>query len=147
MQQAILMIQLKIAIGSWGETTFDKAQKSINRHIIPKFGARDFTEITPKEWFDFFQGLQRGLNIYIHVEKLTSYCCNAYDWAKFQAKINFNPIDGMTKHLDKKDGGNCSCNTSYSSPIKTTNNHILSFQYSIYSSYTTTHSFSYFFFC
>lgn len=91
---------------AWGQTTFDKAQKSINRHIIPKFGGRDFTEITPKEWFDFFQGLQRGLNIYTQVEKLTSYCRNAYDWAKFQAKINFNPIDGMTKHLDKKDGGN-----------------------------------------
>ena len=86
---------------AWGATTFDKAQKSINRHIIPKFGERDFTEITPKEWFDFFQGLQRELNIHTQVEKLTSYCCNAYDWAKFQAKINFNPIGGMTKHLDK----------------------------------------------
>ena len=91
---------------SWGEETFDKAKKSINRHIIPKFGERDFTEIKPKEWFDFFQGLQRGLNIYTQVEKLTSYCRNAYDWAKFQAKINFNPIEGMTKHLDKKVGGN-----------------------------------------
>lgn len=90
----------------WGEETFDKAQKSINRHIIPKFGERDFTEITPKEWFDFFQSLQRGLNIHTQVEKLTSYCRNAYDWAKFQAKINFNPIEGMTKHLDKKVGGN-----------------------------------------
>lgn len=91
---------------AWGKTTLDKAQKSINRHIIPKFGERDFTEITPKEWFDFFQGLQRELNIHTQVEKLTSYCRNAYDWAKFQAKINFNPIDGMTKHLDKNDGGN-----------------------------------------
>ena len=90
---------------AWGATTFDKAQKSINRHIIPEFGERDFTEITPKEWFDFFQGLQRELNIHTQVEKLTSYCRNAYDWAKFQAKINFNPIDGMTKHLDKNDGG------------------------------------------
>ena len=91
---------------SWGEETFDKAKKSINRHIIPKFGERDFTEITPKEWFDFFQGLQRELNIYTQVEKLTSYCRNTYDWAKFQAKINFNPIEGMTKHLDRSVGGN-----------------------------------------
>lgn len=91
---------------SWGEDTFEKAKKSINRHIIPKFGERDFTEITPKEWFNFFQGLQRGLNIYTQVEKLTSYCRNAYDWAKFLGKINSNPIDGMTKHLDKKAGGN-----------------------------------------
>lgn len=91
---------------SWGEETFDKAKKSINRHIIPKFGERDFTEITPKEWFDFFQGLQRELKIYTQVEKLTSYCRNTYDWAKFQAKINFNPIEGMTKHLDRSVGGN-----------------------------------------
>ncbi|WP_445346258.1 tyrosine-type recombinase/integrase [Acinetobacter bohemicus] len=89
----------------WGATTFDKAQKSINRHIIPKFGERNFTEIIAKEWFDFFQGLQRELNIHTQVEKLTSYCRNAYDWAKFQAKINSNPIDGITKHLDKNDGG------------------------------------------
>ena len=89
----------------WGVTTFDKAQKSINRHIIPKFGERNFTEILAKEWFDFFQGLQRELNIHTQVEKLTSYCRNAYDWAKFQAKINSNPIDGITKHLDKNDGG------------------------------------------
>lgn len=91
---------------SWGKETFDKAQKSINRHIIPEFGERDFSEITPKEWFDFFQGLQRNLRIHTQVEKLTSYCRNAYDWAKFQAKIHFNPIEGMTKHLDKKVGGN-----------------------------------------
>ncbi len=90
---------------TWGETTFFKAQKSINKHIMTKFGGRDYTEITPKEWFDFFQGLQRELNIHTQVEKLTSYCRNAYDWAKFQAKINYNPIDGMTKHLDKNDGG------------------------------------------
>ena len=91
---------------SWGEDTFEKAKKSINRHIIPKFGERDFTEIISKEWFDFFQGLQRGLNIHTQVEKLTSYCRNAYDWAKFQGQINSNPLDGMTTHLDKKVGGN-----------------------------------------
>jgi integrase len=91
---------------AWVETTFVKAQKSINKHIIPKFGERDFTEISPKEWFDFFQALQRDLNIYVQVKKLTSYCRNTYDWAKFKEKINFNPVEGMTKHLDKKDGGN-----------------------------------------
>ncbi|MFW1916573.1 tyrosine-type recombinase/integrase [Acinetobacter baumannii] len=91
---------------SWGEDTFEKAKKSINRHIIPKFGERDFTEITPTEWLEFFRGLQSGLKIYTQVEKLTTYCRNTYDWAKFQGKINSNPIDGMTKYLDKKVGGN-----------------------------------------
>ncbi len=91
---------------NWGDDTYDKAVKSIKRHIIPKFGHRDFTNISPKEWFDFFQGLQRDLGIHTQVEKLTSYCRNVYDWAKFQERINFNPMEGMTKHLDKRHGGN-----------------------------------------
>lgn len=91
---------------NWGFDTFDKAKKSIERHIIPKFGNRDFTGISPKEWFDFFQSLQRDLGIYTQTEKLTSYCRNAYDWAKFQEKIKFNPLEGITKHLDKNQGGN-----------------------------------------
>lgn len=91
---------------NWGFDTFDKAKKSIERHIIPKFGNRDFTGISSKEWFDFFQSLQRDLGIYTQTEKLTSYCRNAYDWAKFQEKIKFNPLEGITKHLDKNQGGN-----------------------------------------
>jgi len=91
---------------NWGFDTFDKAKKSIERHIIPAFGNRDFTSISPKEWFDFLQGLQRDLGIYTQTEKLTSYCRNAYDWAKFQEKIKFNPLEGITKHLDKNQGGN-----------------------------------------
>lgn len=91
---------------NWGEDTFDKAIKSIDRHIIPKFGMRDFASISPKEWFDFFQGLQRDLGIFTQVEKLTSYCRNSYDWAKFQERISFNPLEGITKHLDKNQGGN-----------------------------------------
>lgn len=46
------------------------------------------------------------MKIYTQVEKLTTYCRNTYDWAKFQGKINSNPIDGMTRFLDKKVGGN-----------------------------------------
>lgn len=91
---------------NWGSDTFEKAKKSINRHITPKFGGRDYTKISPKEWFDFFQGLQRELGIHTQVEKLTSYCRNAYDWAKFQEKINFNPLEGISKHLDKNVSGN-----------------------------------------
>ncbi|POZ06983.1 DUF4102 domain-containing protein [Acinetobacter baumannii] len=41
---------------NWGTPTFDKAKKSIERHIIPVFGDRDFTSISPIEWFTFFRG-------------------------------------------------------------------------------------------
>ena len=90
----------------WGEATYTKAEKSIYKHIIPIFGKRSYTDISTKEWFDFFQGLQRNLGIHTQIEKLVSYVRGCYDWAKFQGKIDSNPIEGMSKHLDKYESGN-----------------------------------------
>lgn len=53
----------------------------------------------------FFQGLQRNLGIHTQIEKLVSYV-RGDDWAKFQGKMDSNPIEGMSKHLDKYESGN-----------------------------------------
>lgn len=90
----------------WGEATYTKAEKSIYKHMIPTFGKRSYTDISAKEWFDFFQGLQRNLGIHTQIEKLVSYVRGCYDWAKFQGKISFNPLEGITKHLDRYESGN-----------------------------------------
>lgn len=90
----------------WGEATYTKAEKSIYKHIIPSFGKRSYTDISAKEWFDFFQGLQRNLGIHTQIEKLVSYVRGCYDWAKFQGKISSNPLEGITKHLDTYQSGN-----------------------------------------
>ncbi|WP_168382961.1 tyrosine-type recombinase/integrase [Acinetobacter indicus] len=92
--------------GNWDAVTYDKAVKSINRHIIPAFGERNYLEIAPHEWLDFFRGLQEDLGIYTQVEKLRSYCRSAYNLAKFKNKIESNPLDGMTEFLNKGDRGN-----------------------------------------
>lgn len=92
--------------GNWDAITYDKAVKSINRHIIPAFGERNYLEIAPHEWLDFFRGLQEDLGIYTQVEKLRSYCRSAYNLAKFKNKIESNPLDGMTEFLNKGDRGN-----------------------------------------
>ena len=102
-----LMIEwLDTKSSKWGVATYTKAQKSIEKHILSKFGKRDYKEITPKEWFDFFQSLQRNLGIHTQTEKLVSYVRGCYDWAKFKGKINSNPIEGMSKHLDAYESGN-----------------------------------------
>lgn len=41
--------------GNWDAVTYDKAVKSINRHIIPAFGERNYLEIAPHEWLDFLE--------------------------------------------------------------------------------------------
>lgn len=58
--------------------------------------------IEPNEWLSFFQGLQRNLGILTQVEKLKSYCRSAYNLAKFNQKMNFNPLEGMNEFLAKR---------------------------------------------
>ena len=86
--------------------TFKKAIKSLEKHIFPNFGERNFNEITPKDWLDFFKGLQKKFEIYNQVEKLTSYCRGAYDLAKFQNKVTSNPLEGINEYLDPYKKGN-----------------------------------------
>lgn len=97
---------LATKIGNWDTVTYDKAVKSIDRHIIPEFGHRDYSEITPQDWLDFFKSLQDDLGIYTQIEKLTSYCRSSYNLAKFRGKIASNPLEGMTEFLDKGERGN-----------------------------------------
>lgn len=63
---------LSVMVNKWGKVTYDKAIKSINKHLIPTFGSRDYTTITPKEWLGFFEHLQHDLKIYNQTEKLVS---------------------------------------------------------------------------
>ena len=83
----------------WGVATYTKAQKFIEKHILPIFGKRDDKEIIPKEWFDFFQNLQRNLGIHTQTEKLVS-CV----WVLRLGKVS--SIEGMNKHLDVYKSGN-----------------------------------------
>lgn len=91
---------------NWDAETFRKEKQSIEKHLLPIFGGRNYSQITSQEWFVFFQNMQRELQIYNRIEKLTSNCRNAYDLAKFQGKINFNPLDGINKFLDKGESDN-----------------------------------------
>ena len=93
-------------VNNWDAVTYDKAVKSINRHIIPEFGHRNYAEIPPQDWLIFFQSLQDELGIYTQIEKLTSYCRGSYNLAKFRKKIDANPLEGINEFLDKGDRGN-----------------------------------------
>lgn len=91
---------------NWAGKTLEKETQSIEKRLIPVFGHRDFTSITPQDWLLFFQDIQRSEQIFNRVKKLVSHCRCAYDFAKFQGRINHNPLDGITKYLDKGSEGN-----------------------------------------
>lgn len=94
--------------GVWSETTFSKAKSSIERHVIKEFGHRECITIKKKEWFDFFQGLRTIYNINNQVDKLISYCTNAYDLANIKGLIEENPLVRMSRHITRFTQGNMS---------------------------------------
>ena len=91
---------------NWDKNTYQKAKASIQKHIYSNFGQHDFRYITAKEWFDFFQNLQRDVGIKSQVEKLFYYVKDAYDWAEVSHKFKENPVKNLKKRLDKYKGNN-----------------------------------------
>lgn len=91
---------------SWEPATFKKEVQSIEKHLLPVFGQRQFKEIRSGEWLEFFQTKQREDKIFNRIEKLVSYCRNAYDLAVFKDKANYNPLVGIAKFLDKGERDN-----------------------------------------
>lgn len=90
---------------TWDPTTFKKEVQSIEKHLLPVFGQRKYKDITSGEWLEFFQTKQREEKIFNRIEKLVSYCRNAYDLAVFKDEIKYNPLIGIQKFLDKSNPG------------------------------------------
>lgn len=85
----------------WTEKTYDKAIKSIQKHIYSTFGQRDFRDITSKEWCEYFQSLVNELKIPTQMRKLFSYVSEAYDWASIYCDYNENPVKNIKRFLGK----------------------------------------------
>lgn len=96
---------IDIKKNTWDPLTFKKEVQSIEKHLLPVFGQRRYKDITSKEWLEFFQTKQRKLKIFNRIEKLISYCRNAYDLAVFKDEIKYNPLIGIQKFLDKSKPG------------------------------------------
>lgn len=83
----------------WEAHTYKKEKQSIEKHLIPVFGHRQFASITPAEWLKFFTDKQDHEQIYNRIEKLVSYCVGAYDLAKFKGEIEYNPLQNINRFL------------------------------------------------
>ena len=91
---------------TWEPSTFKKEVQSIEKHILPTFSHRKYEDISSSEWLLFFQTKQREEKIFNRIEKLISYCRNAYELAVFKNKTKYNPLAGINKFLDKKIASN-----------------------------------------
>ena len=106
--EVIINDWLETKKNTWDEETFYKAKKSIQKHVIKEFGYRECISIKKKEWFDFFQRLRTVNKINNQVDKLISYCTNAYDLANIKGLIEENPLVRMSRHITRFTQGNMS---------------------------------------
>ena len=95
----LLITWIKTKRGVWTEQTYKKEYQSIGKHILPVFGDRLFKDIPASEWKEFFREKQLNEQIFNRLEKLISYCRNAYDFAIDDNLISYNPLVRVKKGL------------------------------------------------
>lgn len=90
---------------AWGEVTYDKAVKSIKKHLIAEFGKRNIKDIKPREFLTFFSNL-RTQGMTDQVDKLLGWSRNAFSWAVIHELADYNPCADVSKHIPNKSRGN-----------------------------------------
>lgn len=90
---------------SWVEKTARRIIGSLELHVFPKFGARDYTQILPIEWMEFFRSMEQK-GIIDQTGNVRRYCRDIYDLARVTGRATHNPIDGLHKFLATKQSDN-----------------------------------------
>lgn len=90
---------------SWVEKTARRIIGSLELHVFPVFGARDYTQILPIEWMEFFRSMEQK-GIIDQTGNVRRYCRDIYDLARVTGRATHNPIDGLHKFLATKPSDN-----------------------------------------
>lgn len=90
---------------TWGEVTYDKAVRSINKHLIAEFGKRNIRDIKPKDFLTFFSAL-RNQGMTDQVDKLLGWSRKAYSWAVINELADNNPCVDVGTQVPPKSRGN-----------------------------------------
>lgn len=83
---------------TWTEGTATRNLGALQKHVIPKFGKRPFTEITPMEWLEFLRALEKT-GIVEQTSRIRAMCREIYDLALVTGRTHNNPLASLHKHL------------------------------------------------
>jgi hypothetical protein len=72
---------ITIRTPGWAASTTKRNVGALELHVFPVFGKRVYTEITPKQWMDFFQTLERK-GIFEQMSRVRRSCKEIYDLAR-----------------------------------------------------------------
>lgn len=90
---------------SWQPGTAARIIGSLELHVFPTMGARDFTHILPIEWMDFFRRMEKK-GIIDQTGNVRRYCRDIYDLARVTGRAVHNPIEGLHKYLSTRPAQN-----------------------------------------
>ncbi|MDX8276161.1 tyrosine-type recombinase/integrase [Acinetobacter pittii] len=97
---------------TWTDGTRTRNEGALNNHVYPLMGSRDYRKITKKEWLDLIRGIQKKLHprtgkpIVEMGNRIRGLCREIYDLAEVTERIEFNPLSGLEKFIEKHEQQN-----------------------------------------
>lgn len=92
---------ITIRTPGWAASATRRNVGALELHVSPVFGKRIYTDITPKQWMDFFQTLERK-NILEQMSRVRRSCKEIYDLARVTGRAIHNPVEGLSRFLQSK---------------------------------------------
>lgn len=83
---------------AWQPGTAKRIIGALELHVIPVFGKRSYTEITPMEWMGFFRAME-AKGIIDQTGNVRRFCCEIYDLARVTGRATVNPCEGLHRFL------------------------------------------------
>ncbi|EOQ63135.1 hypothetical protein F935_02228 [Acinetobacter calcoaceticus ANC 3811] len=97
---------------TWTDGTRTRNEGALNNHVYPLVGSRDYRKITKKEWLDLIRDIQKKLHprtgkpIVEMGNRVRGLCRDIYDLAEVTGRIEFNPLSGLEKFIEKHEQQN-----------------------------------------
>lgn len=91
----------------WTDGTRTRNEGALNNHVYPLMGSRDYRRVTKKEWLDLIRDIQKKLHprtgkpIVEMGNRIRGLCRDIYDLAEVTGRIEFNPLSGLEKFIEK----------------------------------------------
>ncbi len=99
--EALTQEWLAIKKRTWVDATYVRNEASLKKHILLKFGARQYTEIKAKEWLDLFHAMQAD-GIVEMASRVLTMCRDILDLAVSTDRMEANPLATMHKRLETR---------------------------------------------
>ncbi|MDR6235332.1 integrase [Pseudomonas psychrotolerans] len=96
---------IAIRTPGWEPGTARRNVGALELHVFPVFGSRPYAEITPKEWMDFLQTLERK-GIIEQMGRVRRACKEIYDLARVTGRAIHNPLEGLSRFLQTRPAEN-----------------------------------------